>query len=123
MYPMPSRAAAASVAPDPFAAVTPATRQLYQQLLKRIKTIGPFRIETKKTSVHFTRKSAFAGVHPRKAFLMLTIKAAGPIDSERIAKAEQVSKSRWHLDIKVGTTQDIDDTLLAWLKQAYELCG
>jgi hypothetical protein len=100
MYAMASRAvAAATSAPDPFSAVTPATRQLYQHLLKRIKTIGPFRIETKKTSVHLTRKSAFAGVHPRKAFLMLTIKSG-----------------------RSGTTQDIDGTLLGWLKQAHELC-
>ena len=67
--------------------------------LKRVKTIGPFRIETKKTPVHLTRKSALAGVHPRKAFLMLTIKSG-----------------------RSGTTQDIDGTLLGWLKQAHELC-
>jgi len=46
-----------------------------------------------------SRASPLAGVHPRKAFLMLTIKSG-----------------------RSGTTQDIDGTLLGWLKQAHELC-
>ena len=110
-------------APDPFAAVAPVARELYRHLLKRMKALGPFEIETKKTSVHFVRESAFAGVHPRKQFLILTIKAAGPIDSQRIVKAEQVSRNRWHLDVKIANAQDADDDVLAWLKRAYDLCG
>jgi hypothetical protein len=48
------------------------------------------------------RGSAFAGFHPRKNALMLTIKADQPIKSARVAKVEQVSKNRW---------------------QAYEICA
>lgn len=108
---------------DPLGSVALATCELYEHLLQRIKAIGPFQIEIKKTSIHPTRKSAFAGVHPRKLFLMVTIKAKEPIDSGRVAKAEQVSKGRWHLDVWVATKEEIDADLLGWLKQAYELCG
>jgi hypothetical protein len=49
---------------------------------------GPFREEAKKTSIHLVRGSAFAGVHPRKQHLPLTIKAVAPIRSPRVLKAE-----------------------------------
>jgi hypothetical protein len=99
------------------------SRQLYLGLLAAIKPLGEFREEVKKTSIHLVRGSAFAGVHPRKNALMLTIKADQPIKSARVAKAEQVSKNRWHLDVKLAASSDIDRELLAWLRQAYEICA
>jgi hypothetical protein len=77
----------------------------------------------KKTSIHLVRSSAFAGVHPRKQHLLLTIKAAAPIPSGRIVKTEQVSANRWHLDVKLAVPGDIDTELLAWLREAYLLVG
>jgi hypothetical protein len=81
------------------------------------RPLAPFR-----TSIHLVRSSAFAGVHPRKAHLLLTVKAAAPIPSGRIVKTEQVSANRWHLDVKLAVAGDIDAELLAWLRAAYELC-
>lgn len=46
-----------------------------------------------------------------------------PIRSARIAKSEQGSKSRWHLDVKVAASLEIGEELLGWLKTAYELCA
>ena len=108
--------------PNPLTAAGPDSSQLYTALLKAIKPLGPFREEVKKTFIHLVRKSAFAGVHPRKANLIVTIKSATPIASARIAKSEQVSKSRWHIDIKLTATSDIDAQLLG-LREAYVLCA
>ena len=104
------------------ALASPATLQLYRDLLARLQRFGPFREEVKKTSIHLVRASAFAGVHPRKQHLLLTIKSAQPIDSARIARTEQVSRSRWHLDVKLAAASEIDSELLGWLRQAYNLC-
>lgn len=101
----------------------PASRQLYKELLIALKPIGSFRTEVKKTSIHIVRNSAFAGVHPRKQYLLLTIKAAKPIRSPRIAKSEQVSKNRWHLEVKIAAAEEIDAELLNWVRTAYELCA
>jgi len=97
-------------------------RQLYQELLAAVRPFGPFREEVKKTSIHLVRGSAFAGVHPRKQYLLLTIVADQPVQSLRISKAEQVSRNRWHLDLKLATSLDIDDELVGWLRHAYHLC-
>jgi hypothetical protein len=69
------------------------------------------------------RKSAFAGVHPRKAYLMVTVKAAVPIDSARVVKTEQVSKTCWHCQVRLTTKSEIDAELLGWLAKAYDISG
>ena len=110
-------------APNALSNASPTVRQIYEELLAALKPLGPFRQEVKKTSIHLASGSAFAGVHPRKEYLIVTIKADKPIRSARIAKSEQVSKSRWHLDVKVSGSSEIDAELLQWLKTAYELCA
>lgn len=106
---------------DPMAAATPETLKLYNQLLAKAKGLGPYEVEVKKTCVHLVRATAFAGVHPRKQHLLLTIKADGPIKSPRIVKSEQTSKSRWHHDVKLTAAADIDRELLEWLRAGYEI--
>src|SRR5438045_2301072 len=98
------------------------SRALYAKLLTAIAGVGPFREEVKKTSVHLMRKSAFAGVQFRKQHLMLTIKADKEIKNARVAKAEQVSKNRWHLETKLQQPTEIDKQLVGWIRQAYALC-
>lgn len=108
---------------DAFSNCSPASRQLYQDLLTALKPLGDFREEVKKTSVHLVRNSAFVGVHPRKQYLLLTIKAQEPIQNPRILKSEQVSRNRWHLELKLLGMEEIDEELLSWVRQAYELCA
>jgi hypothetical protein len=75
-----------------------------------------------KTSVHFVRASAFVGVHFRRSHLLITIKAAVPIDSPRIVKVEQVSRNRWHCEVKVSAETEIDEEFTACARSAYEIC-
>ncbi|MBI2681335.1 MAG: DNA replication protein DnaC [Candidatus Solibacter usitatus] len=112
-----------AMTPDALSTASPVARELYKELLRALKPLGSFKTEVKKTSIHLARKSAFAGVHPRKEHLLLTIKAAKPIRNKRIVKSEQVSKSRWHEEVKVAAAGDIDAELLGWLRDAYELCA
>jgi hypothetical protein len=99
----------------------PAALTLYKGLLAMIKPMGKFEEEVKKTSIHLVRKTAFAGVAPRKEYLLLTIKSDKSIRSPRIKKAEQTSKSRWHLEIKLASADELDTELLGWLRAAYAL--
>ena len=103
--------------------LSPVCHELYKKLLRALKPLGPFEEQMKKTSIHLARKSAFAGIHPRKEYLILTVKADGPLKSPRVFKSEQVSKSRWHHEVKLAMPKDIDAELLGWLRAAYALCG
>ena len=96
-----------------------------QSLGKRADTNQAFKIvvEEKKTSFHIKNKSAFAGVHPRKNYFILNIVSALPIKSSRMAKIEQVSKSRFHNELRIEKVGDMNNELINWLKEAYVLMG
>jgi hypothetical protein len=99
----------------------PVVASIYQALTKAAKKLGPFKEDAKKTSIHFVRSSAFAGVATRRASLVLTLKAASDIESPRVLKHEKVSASRWHLEVRLESPRDVDAELKAWLRDAYEI--
>ena len=103
--------------------MTPPVRAIYQRLLSAAKAIGPFTEDPKKTSIHLTRRSAFAGIATRKNALILTIKSATDIKSPRIFKREQASANRWHLELRLEDPKQIDAELKSWLKAAMELAA
>lgn len=96
-------------------------RAIYDRLIDALQDIGPFQAEPKKTSIHLVRASGFAGVHPRKSFLYLNIRLDRALQGERIAKSEQVSKNRYHNEVKLTSPDDVDGELVGWLKEAYNL--
>ena len=108
---------------DHLSAREPVVASIYGALTKAVNKLGPFKEEAKKTSIHLVRSSAFAGVVTRKTSLVLTLKAASDIRSPRVTKHEQVSASRWHLEVRLESARDVDAELEAWLKNAYEISG
>ena len=69
------------------------------------------------------RRSAFAGIATRKSALILTLKSATDLKSARIAKREQASANRWHLEVRLEVPHDVDKEIAVWLKKAYEIAG
>ena len=101
--------------------LTPEVKLLYTTLLNKLYEFGKVISEEKKTSIHLKNRAAFAGVHPRKDYFFLNIVSSAPIKSPRILKQEQVSKSRFHNEVRVEKMEDINRELLVWLKKAYIL--
>ena len=93
----------------------------YRALVAALAGIGPFVEDPKKTSIHLNRKAAFAGVHPRKAAILLVIRTGAPIDSPRIRKLEKVSANRWHNEILLSAPAEADAEVIGWLTDAYAL--
>src|ERR1700722_3904181 len=93
---------------NPFAG-KPIASALYRHLLDRVTTLGPITEEQKKTSVHIVAgKGAFLGLHPRSDSLLLNIVLDHALTSDRLSKVEQVSKSRYHNELKLRNENDID---------------
>ena len=108
-------------ASDHFAESEPGVHALYEELVRRLNAIGPVVEDPKKTCIHLNRKSALAGVYVRKRYLLLEFKTDYPIDSPRITKSEQISRSRWHHATKVDSTESLDSELMRWLSDAHAL--
>ena len=104
-----------------FVGKTAVVREIYDELLTKLREIGPIHVEPKKTSIHLNNRSAFAGVATRKTYLLLNIKSDHPLASPRIHKAEQISASRYHQEIKLEKVADVDQELIVWLQAGYKL--
>jgi hypothetical protein len=104
-----------------FAGGDPAVQATYDRLLALLLEIGPFTEQPKKTSIHLARTTGFAGVHPRKRSLILNLRTAQPIQSARVARVEQVSRNRYHNEIKLERPEDLDAEVAGWLREAYAL--
>ena len=101
----------------------PVVKEIYKAILRAAKKLGPVKEDPKKTSIHLVRKTAFAGIATRKTGLVLTLKSDSDVANKRIARREQASAHRWHLEIKLDAPEQVDKEIVAWLKQAYELAG
>jgi uncharacterized protein DUF5655 len=104
-----------------FEGKAPVIHQIYDQLLKTLKQLGPVIEEPKKTSIHLVNATALAGVATRSDYLILTIKSDHKLTSPRVHKMEQPSAKRFHSEIKLKSPIDIDAELIGWLKDAYAL--
>ena len=104
-----------------FAGKAPEALATYRALTAALAGFGPFVEAPKKTSIHLNRKSAFAGVHPRKAAILLVICSVKPIESPRIRKLEKVSANRWHNEILLSSPAEVDPEVLGWIGEAYAL--
>jgi hypothetical protein len=99
------------------------TGEIYGRFLSAARALRPMNVEDKKTCVHFARRSAFAGVHPRKDAILVTLKTAAPLVSARVRKLEQASRSRFHNDLVLTDPDEVDGELLGWVRDAYDLAG
>jgi len=106
---------------DPFEGTEPAVRDLFDSLLTRLKALGPFGTETKKTSVHLTRRAAFVGVHPKRRYLEINVVSSSPLDKSRGYKVEQISKNRFHNRMRIERVADLNSELMRDIASAYQL--
>lgn len=94
---------------------------IYKKLMDELRTFGNVKIEPKKTSIHLGNRYGFAGVYTRKNYINLEVHLDYQLTSDRVSKVEQASANRFHHTIKLSEPNEIDEELLNWLKQAYEL--
>ena len=106
-----------------FAKTAPTVRATYQRLIEVIRAFGPVTEDPKKTSIHLIRHVTFAGVATRRSSLILTLRSASDIRDPRIQKREQTSAHRWHLEVRLEKTEDIDRQVTTWLRAAYDLAA
>ena len=104
-----------------FSGKDPVVQEIYDELIAVCRRMGPVVVESKKTSIHLVRSTAFAGIATRSAHLILTIKSDRNIKSPRIHRSQQTSAKRFHHEAKITKPSDIDAELAEWLKLAYAL--
>ena len=94
---------------------------LQTRLIELLNSIGKFKLERKKESIHVIRERAFVGIHPKKSYLgvnvVLNRSEAAPVAN----KVEQVSANRFHHFYKITDKRELNKLFVSLLKEAYDL--
>ena len=111
----------------------PMALPMYEVLRENVLAgIPDVRIEVKKTQISFFSKHMFAAVSftpVRKAkdrpdpFLTITFGLPRRVESTRINAAAEPRPGRWTHHVMIGTGEEIDDELLAWIREAAGFAG
>ncbi len=104
---------------NPFDGTESIVHDLYELLLAKVKEIGVFSIEMKRTSIHLSKRAAFLGVHPKKKYLEINIVSISRLGGRY--KSEQVSKNRFHNRVRINSATDFDRELIRDIENAYAL--
>jgi hypothetical protein len=104
-----------------FEGKAPDLRATFDRLISQLQQFGEIKVSPKQTSIHLEKNSGFAGVHPRKSSFNLEFRTDYKIDDPRITRVQQLSARRFEHTVKLEKESDVDDQLLKWLKDAYEL--
>jgi hypothetical protein len=106
-----------------FARSEPHVRETARALIARALALPGVTVAPRGTCIHLDRRTAFAGLHPRKAALLINLRTSAPIASGRIHKVERVSASRYHSELLLESAQALDGELMGWIAEAHALAG
>ncbi|MGH2628330.1 MAG: DUF5655 domain-containing protein [Anaerolineales bacterium] len=104
-----------------FEGVDPAVREIFDRLLERLHTLGPLRVDAVKTSINLISRHHFGGVMVRRKHLRVGFLSSEPIQSSRIVRSQRLGPKRVGNSVELHSRAEIDDQLMAWLREAYEL--
>lgn len=94
---------------------------IYDRLITAVQGLGPDVIQTpKKTSVSIIRKKQFALIKPAtKSRIDLGLKLRGKPVTDRLGNSGPFGTMCTHR-VQLTNIADVDNQLIAWLKEAYE---
>jgi Domain of unknown function (DUF5655) len=97
-----------------------AAAHAYVELLT---TLGDVQVIPQRSRLVCVARVRFAGLYPRKRSFLAAFALRRWLDSDRIVKRESYG-SRWlgHF-VRLGSAEEVDDELRAWLKEAYDTVG
>jgi len=75
---------------DHFRGRDPSVRATYDRILETAQRFGTVGEEAKKTSIHLTNKTAFAGVATRRSSLVLTLRLPHDLESRGASRHRRI---------------------------------
>ncbi len=106
---------------DHFAKRPPRIRDLYHSLMEAVTDFGPMKTEAVKNAIMVKNGPTFLAIKPRKDHIIVEFALDRPVDEFPVYKVMQYSKSKWAHYLKLDDQADIDELLLGWLREAYDL--
>jgi hypothetical protein len=98
-------------------------RALFDRYLAAVRTIGPVDLDIKLSGIAFMGRVRFAGAKVRRDRIRAAFWLRRAIESSRLVRIERIPPDNWIYEVDVRTPADIDNELLAWVREAYEIGG
>ncbi len=96
-------------------------RSLYEILIIKVAAFGEVEVHIGKWGITVRHLSTFLSVMIEKKHLTLIFISAGPIDEFPVYQTHQHSGSRYNNAVKIESEEEMDDQLMRWLREAWEL--
>lgn len=97
-------------------------KALYEKFRKAVsKQVGSFKIESLECCIHFVSTSTFAAVKIFKDKIQLDFSLSRQVKSKRMDGFVQMSAHRYLYYINLHREDEIDEELLNWVQEAYDL--
>jgi hypothetical protein len=99
-----------------------AMRPLFDELLARVhREIGAAEIVALPCCIHLAGPHDFLAVLPRRTWLEIRFALGRELRGPRIKRSDRISSATYKHSTDITSVQDLDDELLGWIREAYEL--
>lgn len=95
-------------------------QEAWAVLKGHLLALGTQEMRTSHRSIMFARKTCYAFVRPKKAFIELNFFLPRALDSEYLKKVDAVSKTKWVHILHLTHSDQIDRPLTDWIREAFE---
>ena len=96
-------------------------RDLYGHLLSELQKIGPVRESPAHNAIRLESRKIFASAAIRDNTVHVVFRTEYPIENPRVQFLKVVDEDKYQHVIRVASDGDIDEELLKWLKDSYQL--
>ena len=99
----------------------PELRGIFDELVRRLRKLGPVKVDPVKTSINLAARHHFGAVTVRGTFLRLGFLSEGRIEDHRIVHIERLEPRKFGHSVVLESVADLDDVVMDWLSAAYRL--
>lgn len=104
-----------------FARSDPHVIKLFRKFAKMVKACGPGKMIPQQTRVVFQMRVRFAGVYPRKSYLLCAVALPQRLENPRFERIEKFTEHFISHHFRVDSEADLDDEVQSWLRESYRV--
>ncbi len=97
-------------------------RFLFDYLLKELdREVGEFKVLSLPCCIHLVGEYDFLAVLAKKDHLEIRFVLKRELSNSKVKRSARISTTSYKHSVDVRTPEDIDETLLGWVREAYHL--
>ena len=98
-----------------------AIRMIYDRLIMEVQRFGPYTLNPVKSSIQVKAGATFLSIKPKRDRVDIEFFLPREIDQPPVTKSFRVSANRVLTCATIDSVMQVDEKLVDWLREAYEL--